>query len=516
MKLSYYFILIFIFSFSIAKGTTLNTEDYQQQCKISGKIQNYDSTVPLIILVNRVGMINENIPILIDETGNFNGEFETEVPLDVWISYRANFLVQLNPRDSIFIRFDGQMLNRPELLKSVYFSGTNAETNYFIAKFQEIYYASDLYNNRNRKENAFKNYNHQQFSLYNDSVYQESAALYAKFIKEYNPNEESKNWANFFSRSDYLSNIGWYMYNHRSYNALSLFDKLEIPLDFWDPLLDIFPIDRAHLKNAYNLNEIINTVKNYSIECLRDKWSSNKNDDTDWGFLPSGILGGGDSNKLDSLELYSAIAYIPDTLMKEISIMSIINKDLDEQKITTYQTYQKTLQKEISSIYFRNLLHKKYLKVKSNLENPKFNTETILKDYSNKNSTNLLKEIIDTNDGKVIYVDLWATWCGPCISEMPNSKAIEAEFDKKNVSFVYIAVHSEEATAKAKVAEMQMGGQHYFLNSIQSNQLFQALGVKAIPHYIIIDQQGEIVHSGNHVRPNQAKPIIKELLNEDN
>ena len=279
MKLSCCFILTFIFSFSLAKDTTISrVGDHQQQCKISGKIQNYDSTVPLILYVNRVGINPENIPILIDEKGSFSGEFETTIPLDVWISYRANFLVQLNPKDSLFIRFDGQLSNRPELLKTVSFSGTNAETNYFIAKFQEIYYASSLYNNRNRKENAFKNYNHEKFSLYNDSVYQESADLYAEFVKENNPNKESKSWAKFFSQSDFLSNIGWYMFNHRSYNGLSSFDKLEIPLDFWNPLLEIFPIDKSHLKNAFNLNEIAKAVKNYSIERLRDKWSSNKND----------------------------------------------------------------------------------------------------------------------------------------------------------------------------------------------------------------------------------------------
>jgi len=50
----------------------------------------------------------------------------------------------------------------------------------------------------------------------------------------------------------------------------------------------------------------------------------------------------------------------------------------------------------------------------------------------------IMEEIRSVNMEKVIYIDVWARWCGPCISEFPYSRALQHKLKNEAVSFVYI------------------------------------------------------------------------------
>ncbi len=123
----------------------------------------------------------------------------------------------------------------------------------------------------------------------------------------------------------------------------------------------------------------------------------------------------------------------------------------------------------------------------------------------------ILDEIITKNKGKVIYVDCWATWCSPCMGEMPNSKALMREFKGKDVAFVFLCLNSQEDIWRSTVDSLKIEGQHYFLTKKQSNDLRFLLKIQGIPYYILYGKDGSISEQPT-LRPGQMKNRINKLL----
>ena len=59
--------------------------------------------------------------------------------------------------------------------------------------------------------------------------------------------------------------------------------------------------------------------------------------------------------------------------------------------------------------------------------------------YTQSGETVLFKDVLKELKGNVIYLDFWASWCGPCNREMPHSKDVQKYFNGKNVTFLYLS-----------------------------------------------------------------------------
>ncbi len=106
---------------------------------------------------------------------------------------------------------------------------------------------------------------------------------------------------------------------------------------------------------------------------------------------------------------------------------------------------------------------------------------------------NLLPEIISRHQGKTIYIDLWATWCQPCLKEMPIYKKFYKEFEQEDIQFVFLAVDSSKEKWYKKIRELELKGEHYLLSGDQYLTLQRKLYIDGIPHYVLIDKSGKIV-----------------------
>lgn len=110
--------------------------------------------------------------------------------------------------------------------------------------------------------------------------------------------------------------------------------------------------------------------------------------------------------------------------------------------------------------------------------------------------------------GKVVYIDVWATWCGPCIKEFPYAKQLQDEFNNnKKVAFLYVSVDREVDKWQKYLSQNQLKGFH--INSSDGN-FSQRYRIAGIPRYIIVDQMGKIVKM-KAPRPSSGK-VKEEIL----
>lgn len=136
----------------------------------------------------------------------------------------------------------------------------------------------------------------------------------------------------------------------------------------------------------------------------------------------------------------------------------------------------------------------------------------VFEDYENyKGGTSSLTDF----KGKFVYVDVWATWCGPCKAEIPSLKEVEKAYHGKNIEFISISVDKIADHEKWKnfVGENELGGVQLFAENDWNSKFVQDYLIKGIPRFILIDPDGNIVNS-NAPRPSEERLI--ELFNELN
>lgn len=99
--------------------------------------------------------------------------------------------------------------------------------------------------------------------------------------------------------------------------------------------------------------------------------------------------------------------------------------------------------------------------------------------------------------GKVVVLDFWATWCGPCVAEMPNMKKLYAEFKDKGVEFVGVSLDAPKNEGgldnlKKFVADNEITWPQYYQGDGWQSKFSSAWGVNSIPAVFVIDGNGKL------------------------
>lgn len=145
--------------------------------------------------------------------------------------------------------------------------------------------------------------------------------------------------------------------------------------------------------------------------------------------------------------------------------------------------------------------HANYAAVKKGTPSPKFN-------YPNEKG-----EIISLDDlkGKFVYVDVWATWCGPCKREIPFLKELDDEFKNKELAIVSLSIDKMEHREKwlKMISDENLQGIQILADKDWSSDFVTGYNIKGIPRFILIDKEGNIFDAN---APRPSDPNLKELL----
>ena len=105
----------------------------------------------------------------------------------------------------------------------------------------------------------------------------------------------------------------------------------------------------------------------------------------------------------------------------------------------------------------------------------------------------LLANLKSSFKGRAMLLDFWATWCGPCLSEMPISKKLHEETVNLPIVYIYLCTSNNSSIEKwkNKIAELSIPGTHIFVDEKIENELMGMFQAGGFPSYRFIDKNGK-------------------------
>lgn len=184
-------------------------------------------------------------------------------------------------------------------------------------------------------------------------------------------------------------------------------------------------------------------------------------------------------------------------------------KKYEKEFIELFAQFREEYPKSKFTKYIEPLINDiiEYYKIKTQdfSQNIKF-----IEEYENINS---LRQVVSSLIGKMIYVDVWATWCAPCIIEFKHKDELKKLLKSKGIATLYISIDDENRDERWKgmIKHYDLEGYHIRANKKLKEDLENIYGQNlSIPWYIIIDENGSIIKKYAE-RPSKLKSLENEL-----
>jgi peroxiredoxin len=112
--------------------------------------------------------------------------------------------------------------------------------------------------------------------------------------------------------------------------------------------------------------------------------------------------------------------------------------------------------------------------------------------------------------GKVVLIDFWATWCRPCVMELPNVQKVYEKHHDKGFEIIGVSLDQDQERLKSFIKEKSMTWQQYFDGKGWENKLAQKFGIQSIPATFLLDGEGKII--GRDLRGDALEPAVAKAL----
>ena len=465
-----------------------------RQVIIAGRVLNYnprvhDNTMNIIYYdIMEEHAINALVSI--DSGGTFRFECKRSFPQEFYLSYGIMFPLHASPGDSIFLKIN------PEILQ-------HAKDSILEGNVYDYISANQL---NNDFFNYFKKYRKEIVKWdieLEDTIKSIDAITYVKLV-----NEETKVFQNYFHEfeNDYRPSTAFRAWMKSSLEYTRLFKLMR----YWWIKADSKMINqRDYLMQMPSGYFDFLTETSFSLK-------RNKMDVFSWGFLheyymyvlatikkPTG--------KKDTLFFENAkrqIFLYAHGELRQALLARYYSELLEARNLQKFrELYEK---RTLNEPYYIEALDQEYRMVDSISKYPVIPPGAYLKVAGNLAAASFLDSLLQTHKNKVIYLDFWATWCSPCLGEIPASLKLQKAYKDQPVAFINLANQSEKSLWKATIGQQKFTGEHYLLSRDQSNVLAGLFGITALPHFALIDRKGKIVDK-NAPRASNEKEIRQKL-----
>jgi len=280
------------------------------------------------------------------------------------------------------------------------------------------------------------------------------------------------------------------------YNFANGKDSVEIPLSVWK-VVQKFPVDTIALKagvfdygligSYFYLNQINNAIyeENEQVE-----------GDTLETIFPTLV-----ENKIKGNHYPKSVE---DFLRVKSTSVQIGSNGL----APNLHMLAKTLEKEVLSQDYKSVIREDVARWE------KLNPGKPAPDFSGITPDGKQLALSDLR-GKVVYVDIWATWCGPCVEAFADSKKVQATFKGDDrIAFLYVSVDRDTLAWKKMVAAGKVPAGLQMLNGTDSPEsIWNLYHVWGIPRYLLIDERGRMVatHAAHPSTDNAPRELRKVL-----
>lgn len=261
------------------------------------------------------------------------------------------------------------------------------------------------------------------------------------------------------------------------YNSYLSNQEVTLPDDFFDQAQEI---DYDNAQDYDRLDSYKNLVRRHYVSLLTDP----QNKEQLQNLINELSKAKSDNIKQDIMAMMAGLI-VPGGVNNEM-VYSFLEKNLKNEKI-----------KEEISLYYEQCK-----KLAPGTQSPSFNFDN----YKGGKTT------LESLKGKVLYLDIWATWCKPCREEIPYMKELEQKFRGKNIEFVGISIDNPQDKEKWQkfVSENQMKGVQLFADNAWQSQFAQDYLVRSIPRFILVDAEGKIINAD---APSPSDEKTEQLLN---
>lgn len=447
---------------------------------VAGKVINRDGNSPKVITIIECDPLEKEnrIAIRINEQNEFKAQMEFPWGHSFTISYDTDFInVYAEVGDSIHLVIDDAKLrNKKE--SSILFSGDRAVTN---QNFSNGYAAlSELFNNCNLAGNdvspqAFIETFKKEYNRINDSI--------REYCSKHQFNQEAIILLHKMAIFSMANNCIDYFNNYPKEGK-----------DFFsNPLFDLYNLDCSKVMMfPYHVSAHFNTIIQ-SDSCARKFHKEN-------------------NKMLFSKRITELLERLPRGRYRDVMFYKYFfrlknNGDSIPPILPEYFENQMIYQNICSIISKESIKPESIPELNLTGDILYFSENNKIESITCKNFSDYL---IKKYQGKIIYLDIWATWCGPCRVELKTAKTVHTLYKETDIVFVNICLKSDQEPWNKLVTSGEVEGDNYFFNDDASELFMSVLKVPGFPSYYLIDRSGKIMPAP---RPTNTTKLCKELDN---